>query len=223
MILLDQRIFYIAPKERIEAVAAILTAYIFDGLHRGKDGYYDRFGWETLKRRVSDAIDILFNDDRHLRVEFSRTQACIAKEVFERIRREYGQLSPVFVIRLGADVMSKFNDTWKHVKNGYVDPEHIQLLEVRTAVFADLHAKRIGGLDLTQALNTILPKVTTPDLFESSCSSPSSPGGSLTQGIKLWTSSWRQIAAQFDKIPESWWGAECDSVWSVIEMFRRIQ
>ena len=112
MPLIDQRIFYIAPRDMIKEVAEILTACIFSGLQKGKDGYYDRFGWETVKRRASDVIDILFNDDRYLAAEFSRTQVCIAKEVFQSIRREYRPLSSVFVTRLEADVKSKFNGAW---------------------------------------------------------------------------------------------------------------
>ncbi|TEB17441.1 hypothetical protein FA13DRAFT_1870785 [Coprinellus micaceus] len=220
-VLLDQRIFYVAPKEAIEDVAAVLTAYIFGGLHRGKDGFYDLFGWETLKRRVSEVIDILFNDDQYLRIEFSRTQACIAREVFERIRREYGHLSPVFVLRLDADVTSKFNDAWKHVENGHVDPEYLERLQARTAIFADLHAKTIGGLDLTRALNSILAKITTPELFDLLLFAFLSRALTDT-GVKLWTESWKQIIAQVDvKIPaSSWEGSSYESVWSVIEMFR---
>lgn len=82
-----------------------------------------------------------------------------------------------------------------------------------------MHAK-ICGLDLTRALDTILPKITTPDFFELLLFTFLSRGHTDT-GVKLWTSSWRQIEAQFDKIPESWWETSHESVSSVVEMFRK--
>jgi hypothetical protein len=84
-----------------------------------------------------------------------------------------------------------------------------------------LHAKTIGGLDLTRALNSILAKITTPELFDLLLFTFLSRALTDT-GVKLWTESWKQIIAQVDvKIRESSWeGSSYESVWSVIEMFK---